>query len=920
MKIKDQTIFFNKMRYLCGKFYHNIKDENLKPQYHILKSGISLISLALVVLFFGSCSTRKNTGINRAYHTTTSHFNINFNAKEALKKAEVELDKVTKDNYTITLPVYAYPPKDAISPALSSLDRTIEKSSKSIFKHSIFIKGKEYVKTMDDAYLLMGKAYFYKQDYQQAQRVFNYIISTHKNGNCKEEASVWLTRCFVRQKYFPRAETSLDEALYLIYPKKDKKLNVLYHAAAAEYYLTAPSHDTESAIDHLRDALKNKPKKEFRTRLNFILGQLYEESDMPSEAHASFKRVLKSSPAYDMEFSARMHLASNYDGTEASKTAILKEMKKMLKETKNEKFKDQIYYAISEIYRRDEDLDAQIEYLALSVSSYVDNDYQRSYSSLKLADIYFEDEDYQLAQAYYDTATLALPKDYPNYKEIMKKTKILTELVQNLQVIKTQDSLQRIAKMSDGERKSWVAQQIRAYKAAEAKKQQDDANKELAIQNALGMSNIYANTASTQGGKWYFYNSSLVSAGRTEFLKRWGTRKLEDNWRVSNKQQISFDELADLNNPNAASDDEDSVSSGRSNNPKEEKYYLQDVPLTAGALDTSNNKIANAMYNAALIYLDMLKDQKQGNATLENLVARFPDHELALPSLYILYLNYKNANDPKYETPKNVILSKYPQTDYAKLILDPHYNEKLAEAAKAIEKKYEVAYEAYSNKQWQKTITVSDEALPQCKDTLLTAKFLYIRAIALGQTKGEKDMKEEMFRIVSNYPKTKVADLAKLFLQSEKQDDSKASSKKSADALNKGNGTATDEENPFKYAPNEQHFLIMIINVHKIKGTIVDIKNDIAAFNRELYSLLKLNISSIYINQNEQILTIAKFKNKEAAMDYYKNIVKDPKFSAYNKSKAIITYAISATNYTTYYNKEEKREMYNKFFEENYLK
>ncbi|MBO4231614.1 MAG: hypothetical protein J5862_00025 [Bacteroidales bacterium] len=544
-----------------------------------------------------------------------------------------------------------------------------------------------------------------------------------------------------------------------------------------------------------------------------------------------------------------------------------------------------------------------------------------------MADIYFEDEEYQLAQAYYDTATLALPKDYPNYKEIMHKTKTLTELVQNLQVIKTQDSLQRIAKMSEGERKSWVAQQIRAYKAAEAKKQQDDANKELAIQNALGMSNIYANTATTQGGKWYFYNSSLVSAGRTEFLKRWGTRKLEDNWRVSNKQQISFDELTDLNNPKASKDDEDSVSSGRSNNPKEEKYYLQDVPLTAGALDTSNNKIANAMYNAALIYLDMLKDQKKGNATLENLVARFPDHELALPSLYILYLNYKNANNPKYETPKNVILSKYPQTDYAKLILDPHYNEKLAEAAKAIEKKYEVAYEAYSNKQWQKTITVSDEALPLCKDTTLAAKFLYIRAIALGQAKGEKEMKEEMFRIVANYPQTKVAELAKLFLQPEKSendDNNKAQNKKSTDALNKGQNdpktSQEDKENPFVFAPSEQHFIIMLINVHKIKGTVVDIKNDIASFNRELYSLLKLNISSIYLNQNEQILTIAKFKNKEAAMDYYNNIVKDPKFSAYNKSKAIITYAISATNYTTYYNKEGKRDMYNKFFEDNYLK
>ena len=40
------------------------------------------------------------------------------------------------------------------------LDRTIEKCSKAIHKHSMLIKGKEYVKTIDDAYFLMAKSYF----------------------------------------------------------------------------------------------------------------------------------------------------------------------------------------------------------------------------------------------------------------------------------------------------------------------------------------------------------------------------------------------------------------------------------------------------------------------------------------------------------------------------------------------------------------------------------------------------------------------------------------------------------------------------------------------------------------------------------------------------------------------------------------
>ena len=133
-----------------------------------------------------SCSTRKNTAINRGYHNMTSRFNVNFNGKEALKEGEAEYLKVCKDNYISTLPIYVYPEKSQISSIYPSMDRVIEKGSKCIYKHSMFFKGKEYVKNIDDAYLMMGKAYLYKQDYRQAQRIFSYIISTQQNGNCVE--------------------------------------------------------------------------------------------------------------------------------------------------------------------------------------------------------------------------------------------------------------------------------------------------------------------------------------------------------------------------------------------------------------------------------------------------------------------------------------------------------------------------------------------------------------------------------------------------------------------------------------------------------------------------------------------------------------------------------------------------------------
>ena len=74
----------------------------------------------------------------------------------------------------------------------------------------------------------------------------------------------------------------------------------------------------------------------------------------------------------------------------------------------------------------------------------------------------------------------------------------------------------------------------------------------LAMQNAASYSNI--NNQNNSNGKWYFYNQSLVTAGQQDFYRRFGNRKLEDNWFISNKTQISFDDMALMNDPSLARD------------------------------------------------------------------------------------------------------------------------------------------------------------------------------------------------------------------------------------------------------------------------------------------------------------------------------------------------------------------------------
>lgn len=893
----------------------------------IKKTVLPILILGLAAILIAGltgCSTNRNTFPNRAYHNTTCHYNVYWNGQQAMKSAETEMAKTYKDNYTITLPVYNYPAKSDLGSALPYLDRTIEKTSKAIYKHSMLIKGKEYVKTIDDAYLLMGKAYFYKQDYVQAQRVLNYILHSYPNSNTQNEAAVLLARTAMRQGYFSTADEQLENLHYLATNNKNKKFNVLFNAAKAEYHLTAPDGDKQEAIDFLNNAIAAHPKREFKARLNLILGELNEEMGQQSEAQKNFMNVIKKSSTYEMVFCAQMHLASNYDGSTASRNAIMKQFKKMLEEKKNEDFKDQIYYACSEIARIDGDDTLRKKYLAQSVSNSTTNNYQGTFSSLTLADIYFEENSYRDAQAYYDTAVLKIPKNYPDYDNILKKANVLKDLVLKLDEIDLQDSLQRIAKMSESQRNAWVKKMIADYTEAERKAAAEEAERMLALQNASNYSNI--NTTSSNG-KWYFYNQSLVTAGQQDFYRRWGNRKLEDNWFISNKQQISFDDMAVINDPSLALDsveyDEDgNPIAKRETDPKKEAYYLQDLPLTPGAIDTSNAIIAKDLYEAGFIYQDLLSDYPRACNCFESLVKRFPENEYALPCTYMLYSLYKTLKDSKSDHYKEIILTKYPDTDYAKMIQNPNYAQTLAEQAKTAERSYEQVYSNFNRKNWQAVVSEADKTIPITTNEELKGKFCYLRAVAAGQLYNEDTLISGLRGVIKNFPNTPVAELAAIYLSTCNPDKvNPPQAQNETTEQTEGQTTAnkpSSPENPFVFKNDEMHYVILLVRAADLP--VQGVKQDLTTFNSTYFSLQRFNISSFYVNNTHQMVTIAKFKDAEQALNYYNILTKNETFSTAISNGSLTAYAMSATNYTTYYNKQDSRELYDNFFKEKYLK
>ncbi len=860
-------------------------------------------------LVFLSCSTKKNKWTNRTYHNITAHYNAWFNGNESLKEGEKIISQNLKDNYLNVLPVFPDGTKEVAMSVSPQMDRASEKAAKVISKHSIYIKGVEYCSWIDDSYLMMGKAFYNKQEYETAQKSFNYILNSYKNSDVREEATIWLARSCVRLKEYTRAEVLLED-LRVKNKMNSNSTKIHFNMAYADLYIT--KQDYTPAIDYIQDAILLNPKRQVKTRLIYILGQLYQINGPLSGAYDQFAKIVKRNATYEMTFNARINMAKCYEGTgSVKKDFILKQLAKMIKESKNKEYLDQIYYTIAEIALKDEDEEEAIKNLEKSIVSSINNNYQKAASALKLADLFFARLDYSPAQQYYDTAMICLPKDYPNYLEIKNKTFVLTNLVQNLTIVKTQDSLQKLAKMPENERLAVIDNIISDYNKNERKRLQEEADRQLLLQTLTQNRDI--NNTQGQSGGWYFYNTTTLNFGYADFERKWGKRKLEDNWRRSIKE-LAFDDKTVVESDSLIDENDTSATKEEiSKDPKNRKTYLQDIPLTPQSIAVSNEKIANALYNLGFIYKEGLSDITKSNESFKSLYDRFSEHKHILPSLYQLYLNYSEINNPqKAEEYKQLIISKFPNSDYAEILKDPSYYLKIQERQKAGEIFYTETYENYTNKLYDSVILktyIAHNKFP--KNIKLLAKFDYINAVSLGIKYGNDTLIIQLKNIIAKYSNSPVKELAQTLLNG------LGDINKKTNINTDNNNTNISNDATLQYNENDFHFYIIIADIRKVNFN--DLKIKLSDFNSQYFSLLSLQTNAMYIDDKNQMATVLKFENKTKAMDYY-NFIKENKavFEKINLDD-IVQYVISDRNYPIFYKNKKLREAYPKFFEDNYI-
>lgn len=885
----------------------------------------SILIVSAVLLLLTACSTKKNTFTRRIYHNLTAHYNAYWNGNESLKDGVNELRKSAKENYTSVLPVYNYGTPANAQALNPNMDRAIEKASKVIQRHSMYFDKKERVRWVIYSYMLIGKANFYKQDYNAARRAFEYVSKEYSEDPIRYEALLWMGHCYKQLKQYDKTIAMYEQ---IVSEKPELQLPWIVRKslplAYADLYIAQGKY--KEAKESINKAIPLNSNAKLRTRLYFILGQINQQMGRDVEAGEDYTRVIKGSATFEMAFNARINLAKVYNANSSDKHMIIKELEKMLRDTKNSDFQDQIYYALADIAFKDKNDTLGVRYLRKSVATSVSNDYQKSISALRLADIYFNRPDYGQAQAYYDSTLMFLPKDFPDYEKISAKTDILTRLVGYLQTVHVQDSLQNLAAMPESERNKVIDNAIAEYtrkeeearKREEAQKQADMAGMGLQGRQIVDQQK---GTTAIGGGGWYFYNPSAISMGASEFVRKWGRRRLEDNWRLSNKREIASDQLTDAAGNPADSTGTDDKGGKKGNDMKSRDTYLKDIPFTPEKIEASNLLIADGLFNAGMIFLEELNDKPKAIETFTALLDRFPQDTNALQSSYHLYRAYRDAGDSaRMQVYKNKIITDFPQSDYARILVDPRYKVELEAAKNRVKSLYEETYNAFERGQYRTAIIYSNDALSNYKDQALIPKFAFIHAVSRGKTENADTMKVELTRLIAEYPNSEIVPFARKLLGQNPDQVAAVALKDSLTAMKKDSAAIEAKAldiSMYKFNPAATQFYALIVD-----GTQVNVygtKVRISDFNTKNYSLDNLQVNSVLLDNSRQMITISSFTDPEKAMRYYNGIKADPYVFSGMKEGTYEQFLISAENYPVFF-KEKNTKAYLKFFNQNYLK
>lgn len=728
------------------------------------------------------CSTSKNTAGSRFYQSMVTRYNVYHNGYEAYKEGYEAQEKAVNDNYLEILDLYPVSDEKVWSSGTSSFDLAIEKAQKGIKLHSITVKperkpGKtltekekawqnknEYNPFLWNAWILLADAQMQKGEFIEAASTYTYISNLYQDEpRIVAEALMKMAQCYSELGWYYESDELFDRLDTI--PNKLKK----EYAARKAAHLLQQGRYKES-IPLLEEALDRPGVSRLqRIRERYLLAQLYKSTGRNEDAYQAFQKVLNMNPPYIIEFYARIQQTETMNLSNSKQ--MLRKLQKMERDPNNEEFLDQIYYAIGNIHLAKKDTTVAIARYEEGLEKSTRSSPEKGILLLTMANLYWDLTDYANAGRCYSEAIGLIDKEHKEYDIVKLRSEVLDELTIYTENIQLQDSLQHLASLPTTEVDIIIANLIENAKLEEeARLKAEEEGADTESNTSTGRLGQIDNS---EGNNWYFYNTALVQNGKKGFAQQWGSRKLEDDWRRSNKTVLAEEEEdynEEIDDSSLLSDSAamvtDTVALVLNDDPFSREYYLQNIPYTEEQLTASNSILTDALLSAGIVYKDKLTEYEMAERSFNRITDQYPEAKEVADAYYHLYLMYSLwGKDAEADSCKSRMSRMFPDNPLTITICNPDFEENARYGKHREDSLYAETYKAYQEGNIElvkNNCNVSAQKYPLGAHR---AKFLFLQASILleeGNTAGFLAILKD---IVANYPENEISQLAGLIAQ-----------------------------------------------------------------------------------------------------------------------------------------------------------
>ncbi len=711
---------------------------------------------------------KKFTLPKRIYNNTVTHFNYYFNANQRLNDILERASELHRDDYTRLLSFYDY---DLETTAQDQIDTVLYKCTAGILLHDL---RSDWV---DNLYMLMGKAYLLRKDFDSAQMVFQYInyafapkddgydipigsnasnaggvfsISTNEKRTfwkkitttlpSRNESFIWMTRTYIEQGKMSEAAGLLallrSDVLFptRLQPELDELSAYLFYKLNAY----------DSAANYLVNALKKGNDHISKARSYYLAAQLYELAGNNKNAIQSYHTAIRFSNDPFMEVYARLHVAAL--ATSDKDNALqenLNELLKMAKRDKYDVYRDIIYYAAAKLELSRKNYTAAQQWLLKSVSFSSDNPLQKQQSFLLLGDLNYDRKAYSQSFRFYDSVEVNMIKE-KEQERINTRKPALQLIAMNEENINREDSVQQIASLSESDRTALLKKLLRQLRKERGLKETEETS--FGSDLPAGR-NQPADLFNNNGTEFYFLNGNLRSRGLDEFNRRWGNRPNVDSWR----RQSAVDKTIPVQN-------QAMVSADTKTDPKKQELTLEalqnTIPLTEEQKELSNTMIMRGLLENGKIFHEQLDDYHSAIEVYEVLLKRFPRAAETEEACFNLIQCYRKTN--------NLSAADSLQSVFAKTFTDSKFlnNTTASNRKDPAELTYANVYNLFIEGKFEAAIQTKKQAEQQFKNSNWTPQLLYIESIYYIKQQTDSVAINRLQQLMTNFPTSPLAEKA----------------------------------------------------------------------------------------------------------------------------------------------------------------